>query len=378
MTWKSFVPTWRSERLYILLVISIIVFVAVYLVPDPPGYAPPPTATPLPTPLLPLTRLTKDEARDLAPVWSPDGEHIAFQRSHHQVGPVYIMRADGSDLTRLTQSRCMTLDITWSPDGERIAYVSGGAIYTVSADGSRLAQLTEEVDIIRAIHRELTWSPDGRAIAFILDYDGVPDLYIVTIDDGKVTRLTKNHAWTQHPTWSPDSRVIAFHSTRAGTVAIYTLDLACVEKCKQDTPCLTRLTDTTSGNLEPTWSPDGTRIAFTSLRDGNPEIYVMDADGSRQTRLTRSSGVDRLPTWSPDGAHIAFLSSPDLRQVHNDIYVIRPDGSDLRQLTNDGLVRSIAWAPDGRQIAFVSLRDNPQPRRCSSCNTEIYTVAVSK
>jgi len=92
--------------------------------------------------------------------------------------------------------------------------------------------------------------------------------------------------------------------------------------------------------------------------------------------LTHSPRVDWLPEWSPSGEFIAFLSSPNFEDgVHNDIYIVRPDGSGLRQLTNDGLAYQIAWSPDSHRIAFVTHRDS-NLQLCAPCNTEIYSADV--
>jgi eukaryotic-like serine/threonine-protein kinase len=109
------------------------------------------------------------------------------------------------------------------------------------------------------------------------------------------------------------------------------------------------------------------KIVFVSNRDGNNEIYVMEADGSRQTRLTKSPGDDWSPAWSPDGERIAFTSTRRARMagVHN-IFVMDADGSNVQQLTrNQAWDEYAAWSPDGRQIAFTSTADN---------NAEIFVV----
>jgi Tol biopolymer transport system component len=120
------------------------------------------------------------------------------------------------------------------------------------------------------------------------------------------------------------------------------------------------------GNDAPSWSPDGSRIAFTSFRNGKGDIYVMNADGSRQRRVTTSPAHDDLASWSPDGTRIAFVSDREGGQA--DIYVMDADGSDVTRLTTDpGGDYAPTWSPDRTRIAFWSNRDG---------NTNIYSVNV--
>ena len=94
-----------------------------------------------------------------------------------------------------------------------------------------------------------------------------------------------------------------------------------------------------SSDLAPSWSPNATKIAFSSARDGNHDIYVMNADGSNRTRLTDNSAIDLNPSWSPDGSMIAFSSDRDGKMgrwtVPNEIYVMNADGSNQTRLTNN-------------------------------------------
>ena len=109
----------------------------------------------------------------------------------------------------------------------------------------------------------------------------------------------------------------------------------------------------------PNWSPDGTKIAFTS----NGDVYVMKADGGNPTRLTDNPKEDAFRYWSPDGKKIAFQSN---RDGNWDIYVMNPDGSNPTRLTKDSSDNSVrGWSPDGKQIAFTSNRDG---------NNEIYVM----
>ena len=153
------------------------------------------------------------------------------------------------------------------------------------------------------------------------------------------------------PTWSPDGSKIAFISDRDGNFEIYTMDA--------DGTNLVRLTDHPAFDAFPSWSPDGSKIAFISDRDDNDEIYVMSADGTNPVNLTNNGEVDDLPSWSPDGAKIAFYSH---RDGNNEIYVMAADGSDPVNLSNNPANdREPSWSPDGTQLVFSSDRDgNPE------------------
>jgi Tol biopolymer transport system component len=113
----------------------------------------------------------------------------------------------------------------------------------------------------------------------------------------------------------------------------------------------------------PAWSPDGRKLAFVSRRDGNSEIYVMNADGSEQENLTRQPANDSHPSWSRDGRKLVFVSR---RDGNAEIYVMNADGSGLRNLTrapSDDL--DPAWSPDGRAVAFVQKKCVPS-RPCGT------------
>lgn len=122
---------------------------------------------------------------------------------------------------------------------------------------------------------------------------------------------------------------------------------------------LKRLT-TNTDDLAPAWSPDGTKIAVSSGRDGDgSEIYVMDADGGNRTRLTYTKR-DWGPAWSPDGTKVAFASFLHRNGYGDyDIYVMDADGGNRTRLTNDTANDwNPAWSPDGTKIAFASDRDD--------------------
>jgi Tol biopolymer transport system component/serine/threonine protein kinase/tetratricopeptide (TPR) repeat protein len=171
-----------------------------------------------------------------------------------------------------------------------------------------------------------------------------------TAASGNLLRLTTEIAHDWHPDYSPDGTRIAFASNRDGATEIYTM--------RADGSDVRRLTYNTTEDDCPAWSHDGQKIAFQSRRDGQMEIYLMDADGSNQRNLTNSPGEDTRPAWSPDDRRIAYGSNTLDAPTNYDIYTMRADGSDKIKLTDDPRFDSDAtWSPDGQKIAFTSARD---------------------
>ncbi|MBI5032397.1 MAG: PD40 domain-containing protein [Chloroflexi bacterium] len=148
---------------------------------------------------------------------------------------------------------------------------------------------------------------------------------------------------------------IVFVSNREGNDEIYIMNA--------DGSQAMNLSNNPANDTLPAWSPDGSRILFTSNRDGNNEIYVMNANGAYQVRLTNHWAADEYPAWSPDGTRIAFASK---RDGEFEIYVMNLDGTNVARLTDSpALNDQPTWSPDSRQIAFVSERDG---------NKEIYVM----
>jgi Tol biopolymer transport system component len=192
-------------------------------------------------------------------------------------------------------------------------------------------------------------------IAFDSSRDGNHEIYTMTPGGTLPTRLTTNPAADVDPVWSPDGTRIAFESDRDGNPEIYVMNA--------DGTGPTRLTNNPASDTQPCWSPDGSRIVFTSLRDGNFEIYVMNADGTSQTNLSQNAASDGDPAWSPDGTRIAFYSTR-ISLFNAEIYVMQADGSSPTRITFQSAADlNPSWSPDSNKIAFRSDRDG---------NAEIY------
>ena len=146
-----------------------------------------------------------------------------------------------------------------------------------------------------------------------------------------------------------DSGRIAFTSSRDGNNEVYVMNA--------DGTGQANLTHNPAGDSYPAWSPNASRIAFTTERDGNAEVYVMDADGTGQANLTNdASAWDLYPAWSPDGSKIAFTR---FDTTGDDVWVMNADGTGQVNLTNSPASEDYrpAWSPDGTKIAFTTYRD---------------------
>jgi hypothetical protein len=180
-------------------------------------------------------------------------------------------------------------------------------------------------------------SPDGKKIAFVSDRYGIPQIYLMRADGSTPARLTPENCTSQYPSWSPDGRSLVWERKCGdGKFAILKGDLKYDEDGNfgiyGSLVNVRELTDQGSDNRYPRVAPGGDRVAFTSYRDGNAEIYTMNADGAGQTRLTNSSAADEAATWSADGRQLAFASN---RDGDYDIYVMNMDGSGQASLTNN-------------------------------------------
>jgi TolB protein len=272
---------------------------------------------------------------------------------------------DASAAARLTHDGRFKQHPAWSPDGKTLAY-------TLYADGKvGLVALEPGTQQPRPItpfdenpEYEPAWAPDGKHMAFVHDMlsgtDGQLEIHRMNADGGAAKRLVtpaKRPAQDEHPSWSPDGSAIAFTSTRDGNQEIYL--------CDPEGNNLRRITSHPAIDSHPTWSPDAQQIAFASSRFGNLEICLMNRDGSGIRRLTDHPAMDYNPKWSPDGKWIAFTST---RDGNYEIYVVRPDGTGLRNVTtNPALDKDAAWSPDSTHLTFVSNRDG---------GFDLYTIPI--
>ena len=353
--------------------------------------------------------LTADSADDDdQPAFSPEGERIAF-RSSRDGGGIFVMGRTGESVKRLTRSGFKP---AWSPDGAELVYTTEN----VELDPQNTNGVSElwAVNISSGQSRRLgtfdavlpSWSPHGSRIAYTTRRvtGGVRQLDIWTVDrTGRgAVAVTTDGSFNWNPVWSPDGQFLYFGSGRGGPVNLWRVEIDEVsgrprgrpEPLTTPTPFIAHLTMSADGRLlayssvlrtrnvqrlaidpatgtsrgEGTWltsgsrtwsnpdpSPDGRWVAFYS--SPQPEnLYVVRSDGSGLRQLTSGTAfTDRVPRWSPDGQWIAFFSN---RTGGYELWKIRPDGSDLSQLTAVPDASFPVWSPDGSRMA-VSMTAGP-------------------
>ncbi len=243
-------------------------------------------------------------------------------------------------------------------------------IYLMASDGSNQTRITDN----KSFDTMPSFSPDGSKIVFVSDRDNNPEIYIMNVDGTNITRLTNNSAYDYSPHWSPDGSKIVFVSNRGdssvtgGAVSRISFKIFVMNV---DGSNQTKISENSFDDEAPKWSPDGSKIAFVSKRDGNPEIYTINIDGTNLVRLTNSPTFDIMPNWSPDGSKIAFRSD---RDGNPEVYTMNSDGTELLRVTkNLSSDESPAWSPDGTKLLFVSRRDNIKDKSEDFVN-EIYKM----
>ena len=170
-------------------------------------------------------------------------------------------------------------------------------------------------------------------------FDNHDDVWTIDADGTHLTRLTDSPAFDFDPSWSPDGGQIAFRSERSGEPEIWVMNA--------DGTGQRRL----AAGLSPAWSPDGSLIAFA----GRAGLSVIRPDGTGLRALPHTEGGE-YPSWSPDASRIAFNSNLTGDHV---MYVAQADGSKVVDLSRAGEGWQVSWSPDGRSILFTSHRDHP-------------------
>ncbi|MFW6202456.1 MAG: TolB family protein, partial [Gemmatimonadota bacterium] len=296
-----------------------------------------------PTGARPDTAPPPDHSADLTALAFPGSNgRIAFVSNRDAGLEIYLMNGDGTGVVRITDTPEIERDPAWSPGGTRIAFERNldedpgclfchRDIFVMNADGTAEVNLTDDPD---TDDRAPAWSPDGTKIAFHSRSSGqsFTDIYVMNADGSGLTNLTESFGdFALEPAWSPDGELIAFECDNR----ICTM--------RPDGSELTELTDDPAAlDASPDWAPDGSRIAFgRGDVDSDPntlefDIMVMDADGGNVMNLTDSpDDLEGGPVWSPDGTRIAFTSRVDEAGETPEIFVMNADGTGRTNISDD-------------------------------------------
>ncbi len=385
-----------SLAIGVLLILSIGFIYGVYTVIRPARMVPPPVVS--------FNQLTSQSGVEIFPDISPDGKFIVYSKRVDGNYHIFIQRAERGDPINITKnSGADNIHPAFSPDGEMIAFRSsrqGGGIYLMGSTGESVRRLTD-------FGFNPAWSPDGRSIAIGTENVNNPyhrsassELWIVSVETGEARMIYERDAvW---PDWSPNGKFIAFWGLSPGTGdrALWLIP--------SEGGIPYRITDDPYVNWNPRWSGDGKYIYYSSDRGGSMNIWRIPVsersgkvrgdhepittparwagqinlarDGSRiiYTALNRPRNIYRLP-FDPVRGHVSgnpvpltygtrTLNQPDpspdnewivyrSEGLKENIFVMRTDGSVLRQLTDDlHKNRGPSWSHDGKRVVFYSNR----------------------
>jgi len=285
--------------------------------------------------------------------WSNDGKWITFQstRDGRTCDQQYVMRADGSDLTRISDGRGKTTCGWFLPGSDRVLFASSTA------------------------HDEACPAKPDPSKGYVWPLDKY-DIYTVNRDGTGTTRLTNYDIYTAEAVLSPDGKKIVFTSLKDGDLDIYTMNV--------DGTDVRRLTDVPGYDGGPWWSPDGTKIVYRAhhpkdagelaqyqellaqglIRPSKVELFVMNADGSDQRQVTALGGANFGPSWSPDGTKIIFSSNFVAPRSRNfELYLVdvaesMATADKLEKLTTHESFDGFAmFSPDGKKLIWASNRN---------------------
>jgi gamma-glutamyltranspeptidase len=292
------------------------------------------------------------------------------------------VRYRGTTVGLLAAALCLTLaaqsgvaprgvqDPAWAPDGRRLAFSFLDQIWVASPDGrnSRAVRLKST-----AVERDPAWSPDGRFIAFAEDTGGGFDIAVSSADGRETRRITSSDGDARWPSWTRDGRII-FSRRDAYRWRLHVVDAAGGEPRPL-------FADTAADDeREARVSPDGRRVAYISDReseDGEPDVWVADLkpgprDRVTRTRVVRARGIESAPTWSPDGSRIAYFA---VREGVGSVWVagVEPptgngEGDERQPTLRPGEQPTLvsrrggmpAWSPDGKRLAIAEV-PAPEP-----------------
>ncbi|HUF13715.1 MAG TPA: protein kinase, partial [Longimicrobiales bacterium] len=360
-------------------------------------------------------RITRALRDDIQPAWAPDGKRIAFVRAsaangklepsdingwYNEGGDIWVTELGGGREQMIVQN---AFGPVYSPDGRQLAFDapwSGARRIWISDQAGRNPRAITRDSSEAVVHSEAQWSPDGRLIAFRRIEKAASDIGVVEVATQRIHWITGDNVLDMNPAWSPSGDALYFSSAHGGGVNIWRVAVSRTgERSGQPQQVTTGAGDDVTPALSPdgsrlsftvrsfdsdvwrlpvdpasgrararpeavsrttrvesraAWSPDASRIALNSDRDGDMNLWVRDVASGAERKLTRGRGGDYQANWSADGRTIAFFSA---RSGNADIWAVPAAGGEPVQLTTDRATDTNPFhSPDGKWIAFMSDR----------------------
>jgi TolB protein len=261
---------------------------------------------------------------------------VVFSNNATGKKEIYVVDYDGYNLKRLTHHRSISIFPRWSPGGKKIMYTSyrrgNPDLYIMNADGTNKKALSRR----QGLNTPASYSPSGEFIALTLSRGKLPNIFLLNNKTRKMRQITFGNSLDTSPYFSPNNNEIVFISGSAGRPQLYITDIFSA------TP---KRLYTDGYSDSPAWSPDAGSIIFTMRRPGvsNFDIYVYDITKGMYWGLTKGVGSNENPSFSPDGRFIAFSS---LRFRHRELYIMFMDGTGQRRIADiKGDCFTPCWSP---------------------------------
>ena len=293
---------------------------------------------------------------DRNPVWSPDGQWIAYhgEAPNHDV---FVVPSGGGDSRQLTSGGANDVPVGWLADGSGVIFYRFGVgqaqTLVAPMDGSAIHPIVPPA----GGNQYVAISPDGSRAAFDLHRGGEGTIWVQDLAGGAARQLTTEgleNALTS-AMWSPDSRSVLYLSRRTGTWDIWIADV--------ETGELRQLTTDVRNDNAPRWSPDGRWVLFSSDRGGQRDLWIMPAAGGKARRVTNDLSDEQLAQWTSDGQGIVYAQT----DLASEIAALPVSGGAGRTIARfDGYAMDdVTLSPDGKTVLFTSNR---------SSNPDIWSV----